>query len=174
MSPKTPYLIQRGEFKSYDGYPRLSKAVYLDYMGSAEFEFDALPKSLRELEQLRDQLSIIYVAEINIQKKGSSKNIPLKVLSPWKDGSEEWSWYKEKLLSLRADELRTKENTGFALNSGRWYKADFWWDIENHVMFSFRQHFAHDILHLLDSSWKYMNEKAEERNACNNLIAGTS
>jgi hypothetical protein len=41
-------------------------------------------------------------------------------------------------------------------------------------MFSFRQHFAHDILHLLDSSWKYMNEKAEERNARNNLIAGTS
>ena len=164
MQPKTPYLIQRGSFKPYEGYPRISDAIRLDYMGSAEFEFGALPESLCALEATKNTLTIITVSEINIPKKGSSKTIPLKVLSPWPEGSAEWQQYKKYLLNMRDGKVRLKENSGFAEETlNRYNRCDFWWDIENHVMWSFRQHFAHDILHLLQSSWDYMNEAASKR-----------
>lgn len=170
-APRKPYLIQRAKFKPYNGYPRISEALDLDYMGSAEFEFGALPKSLRALEAVKDKLVVLDVLDIYTPNR--SRRIPLKVLSPWSEESAEWETYKGYLRDLRENKIQTKERTDFAANPER-SRADFWWDIGNHVMFSFRQHFAHDILHLLDSSWKYMNEKAEERNARNNLIAGTS
>lgn len=160
MKPKTPCLIQRGLFKSYQGYPILSEAIDLDYMGSAEFEFGALPRSLRALDALKNNLTIATVTEISIQKKASSKTIPLKVLSTWAEDTAEWEQYKKYLHDMRNDKLRLKEYSGFDLPSRYRYPADFWWDIENHVMWSFRQHFAHDILHLLQSSWDYMNESA--------------
>lgn len=42
---RTPYLIQRGKIVKplAEHDTRLSKAVNLDYMGSSEFEFGALP-----------------------------------------------------------------------------------------------------------------------------------
>jgi hypothetical protein len=54
----TPYLIQRGEIKRPLVEGRLSEAVNLDYMGSAEFEFGALPKSLRALQSMVDAISL--------------------------------------------------------------------------------------------------------------------
>lgn len=43
----TPYLVQRGKIRHPLVEGRFSDAVNLDYMGSAEFEWGALPKSLR-------------------------------------------------------------------------------------------------------------------------------
>jgi hypothetical protein len=52
---RKPYLIQRANIvkplspKNQAGKVTLSKSVSFDYMGSSEFEFGALPKSLKRL-----------------------------------------------------------------------------------------------------------------------------
>jgi hypothetical protein len=62
----SPYLIQRGTILENSG--ALSDAVRLDYMGRAEFEFGAMPGSLRRMETQQDKLAS-YVFK-DVQSKG--------------------------------------------------------------------------------------------------------
>src|ERR1019366_7565972 len=45
----TPYLVQRGSFKEVDKMEGIDSLIHFDYMGSAEFEYGALPKALKEI-----------------------------------------------------------------------------------------------------------------------------
>lgn len=142
---KKPYLIQRATILRplANKNARLSKAVNFDYMGSAEFEFEALPSSFRAIQAVADDWKQHLVPEICEQDK------MLRVYSAFTEA--ELQEYTQHLLKLRAGHLRTKEATRFEVNYGATFKytepSDFWWDIENHVMFGFDKAFMNRLVH---------------------------
>lgn len=165
---KTPYLIQRAEIeKTRTDEMRLSEAVDLDYMGSAEFEFGATAKSLRALEKAfltnkaegGDLLRVTDVAEITTKSRSGNQK-PLKVLHCFTN--EEFEQYIPFLHKMRDGKLRAKENPLFE-SELKWpftsNSIDFWWDIENHVMWSFDHEVMRKLPLYLQNSWKYMNEQ---------------
>lgn len=150
---RTPYLIQRAEIYHPLREGRLSEAVDLDYMGAAEFEFGALPKSLRALQARVDSISMTTEPRIQEGEKC------LRILHTF--NSDEYEEYLGHLLELRADKRRTKETTRFSANypHGEYSRTDFWWDIDNHVMWSFDKVFMNRLGDHLVASWKYMDDK---------------
>jgi hypothetical protein len=154
---RTPYLIQRATIKTplAEGTSRLSDAVSFDYMGSSEFEWGALPKSLRALQFDQKILKFVKVPEI---MEGEQQ---LRVLHAF-ESDEDFAKYKEYLLRLRGvgEHMRLKERSEFDLTlKSRYDRANFWWDIDNHVMFSFHKIFMNRLQEHLASSWKYMDEQ---------------
>lgn len=155
---RTPYLIQRAEIKTplAESTSRLSQAVSFDYMGSAEFEFGALPKSFRRIESAADKWICRVVEDI---KEGETS---LRVWSSFSD--EEFEAYKVFLMQLRypkdGNRLRTKEGVRFDHDYKSSYsKTNFWWDIDNDVMFGFNKNFMNRVGNYVSSSLSYMNEK---------------
>lgn len=166
MNVNIPYLIQRGRIISdVPNIVYLSKAVQLDYMGSSEFEFGALPRSLREMKRLQYQWSIRCIAECT--ENGNM----LHVLSAFNDVEfEEYSTYIMYLrnygyIKTRQHNFHPKESAEFSMfdrrpdppkkvskNAKRYayvrQLADFWWDIDNGVMFSFNEDFMLNRLQL--------------------------
>lgn len=154
---KQPYLIQRGEINIPLAGPmsRLSQAVKFDYMGSAEFEFGALPKSFRRIESVADEWICRVVEDI---KEGETS---LRVWSSFSD--EEFEAYKIFLMQLRYPKdgarLRTKESVRFEHDyESNYNKTNFWWDIDNDVMFGFNKNFMNRVGDYVSSSLSYMNE----------------
>ena len=148
---KTPYLIQRCTINRPLVNDRLSKAVKLDYMGSAEFEFGATAQSLRALQETANQRALITDC-INCITDGKGRSI--RVLHAF-DGPE-LSKYLAFIARMRNSELLLKEDSGF---DPRWPRsdADLWWDIENHVFWSFDKIFMNRLTACLAASWKYMD-----------------
>lgn len=150
---RTPYLIQRGMIRKNDKISRLSDMVDFDYMGSSEFEFGALPRSLRALQANVDSISSTVEGRIT-GDNGESLRV-LHTFSP-----EDYEVYFGHLTKLREGKLRTKESTRFSVEDKKWFssqKCDFWWDIENHVMWTFKKHFMKQLPDALAESWKYMD-----------------
>ena len=156
-----PYLIQRGVINRplADASNKLSNAVNLDYMGSAEFEFGALPKSLRVLQANK---AVLVQRKLPQIMQGESQ---LRVVTFMDD--EQWAEYSGCLVRLRTNKpspIRTKEGTRFDVESlersarlGLSSTTDFWWDIQNHVMWSFDKQFMNRLPEYLQSSWAYMD-----------------
>ena len=156
----TPYLIQRAEIETPLAAPtaRLSQAVNFDYMGSAEFEFGALPKSFRRIESMADNWKCRIVAEI------TEEDVPLRVWSALTD--EEFTQYVGYLKRMRdpknhGGHLRTKEAVRFEhdYNHGKFNKTNFWWDVDNDVMFGFKKEFMKRVGNYVAASIAYMNEQ---------------
>lgn len=161
-----PNLIQRGTVASNlrPANVRLSEAVDFDYMGSAEFEFGALPKSFRRIEANADSFVMRKVPEIT---KGTAD---LRVWSYLSD--EEFEEYKTYLIRLRyptpKTEIRTKETTRFNADYHAYnpiFETNFWWDVDNDVMFGFKKNFMNRVGDYVASSLKYMNEEKAKRAA---------
>lgn len=155
---RNPYLIQRAEIVRPIAEPteRISNAVRFEYMGSAEFEFGALPESLRAIRALGDKWNRRTVLEI---KEGEAS---LRVYSAFTD--EEFEEYKAHLLRLRDPKARpnTKESTYFEEGrkaASKYIRTDFWWDLDNHVMFGFDKEFMNRLPSYLAASWRYMDEQ---------------
>ena len=132
----------------------ISKAVDFDYMGSAEFEFGALPESIRRIEETGWKIRL--VPEI------MQGEIALRVWSPFSD--EEFEEYKTYLIRLRnpgSHPIHTKEWTRFesAAKMSNYSTTDFWWDIQNDVMFGFDKVFMKRVGDYVVNSLKLMNEK---------------
>lgn len=135
-----PYLIQRMSFKDHlpEKYS-FDDLLSLDYMGSAEFEFGALPKSLREMRDNISEYSIFKIHNVlNIKTgfylflicKDSQKEQYMKYIESMANGS----WRGKEALKL------TPHITGKAYGEkARDYdlNCDAWWDIDNHVIFTF-------------------------------------
>jgi hypothetical protein len=156
---RSPYLIQRAEIRRPFVKGRFTEAVDLDYMGSAEFEFGALPQSLRALQAKIDQINL--TTEPRILEGDRS----LRVLHTF--DRDEYEVYFGYLLELRAGRGHTKETTGFAASSvpSQYYITDFWWDVRNNVMFSFDKQFMNRLSDRLQDSWRYMDQQAAARSA---------
>lgn len=159
---RTPYLIQRAEINRplAPATVRLSQAVNFDYMGSAEFEFGALPQSFRRIEAMADAWKCRTVPEI------MEGEMALRVWSAFTD--EEFEEYKGYLLRLRnpgKDSIRTKEGTRFEAGREKstYSNTDFWWDIDNDVMFGFDKTFMNRVGDYVANSLIYMNEQKAKK-----------
>lgn len=156
---RTVWLIQRATINSPLSPPntRLSNAVRFDYMGSAEFEFGTLPASLRRIQAGFSASTICLVDDILEEDR------PLRVFSYFDD--EQFNEYVSILRDLRTKPFGTvhlKERSEFSLDERTRFsssRADFWWDIENDVMFSFNKNFMNRLMDYLSASFTYMNER---------------
>lgn len=156
-----PYYIQLGTINrplSVFRGQRLSDAVETEYMGNSHFEFGAMPKSLRALQLQFEMIKVRKVESIT-DKDGYI----LRVLSALSD--QDWEIYKKHLHDLRDDKIRTEETTRFAKDyHSKFNNTDFWWDIGNHVMWSFDKQFMNRLKEHLSASLAFMDEqkKAQE------------
>jgi hypothetical protein len=147
-----PWLIQRAEIQKPLADPKeatLTKSLSLDYMGSAEFEFGALPASLRRM-RASGSLQTRLVKSI---RQGDS---PLRVFSYLDD--ETFPQYARILSDLRHGDPRLKEVSRFSLDYPQdGLKTDFWWDIENDVIWSFDKNYMSRLPRYLENSFSVMS-----------------
>lgn len=151
----SPLLIQRAKIVKplADKKATLSNSVRFDYMGSAEFEFGALPSSLRHLKANRDDLAIRMLYDV---KEGESS---LRVLSVMDE--IDFGHYSEYLRELRFEDPPLKEVSYFSIKPKYFLEkekqADFWWDIVNHVMWSFDKNYMNRLIGHLHASFDAMS-----------------
>lgn len=155
---RKPYLIQRGRINRplTPEFTRLSDAVSLDYMGSSEFEFGALPKSFRAIAAANAEVSPVTTLVKEIRENVH----PLRVLFPSSMSSAEREEYLGYINELRYANPRLKEVSRFQHDypsrGADWDLTDFWWDIENHVMWSFDKNFMNRLYTYLLGSFEVM------------------
>ena len=120
------FLIQRGQFR-FEKEESLAKgAVYYDYMGSAEFEFGALPRSYRKImENYKDYVYVntgIYTLDRDELILFVNKKISDDVLESIKSFIENPYRLKE-FSELEKIPKSSKEN--------EYMRTDMWWCIDN-------------------------------------------
>lgn len=126
---KTPYLIQRAKKQKREGKKGIDSLVSFDYMGSSEFEWGALPKSLKRFrENQKEYIDIQY----------SFKKFPSKVVNVVckKKDQDQVCEYLEQLVK---NELQLKEfcdlHAWVNPNENAYNPSDLWWDIDNDFFF---------------------------------------
>jgi hypothetical protein len=157
-----PYLIQRCTIRNDAKLDTGFDAHFsMDYMGSAEFEFGALPNSLKQFTRNINKLQIIEVGVKNY--KGQSM---WAICLP-----EIWEEYKVYMPDLIAEKIRLKEVTRLVqetsgvdrfdkkpIKEGGYNRVSLWWDIDNHVMFAYGK----DIIKLVKKSLEEVIERKKE------------
>lgn len=125
---RTPYLIQRGQFKpiAFGEITGFDSLIQFDYMGSAEFEFGAMPKSLRRIAGAAANYS---VSPSGMEAKDGRV---LFVFCAPTDADEIKTW----LACAAKRAVRTKESTHLPAALGiepdaYGRRTDFWWDLDN-------------------------------------------
>ena len=143
---KTPYLIQRGKFK---GTPQskirgINSLIRFDYMGAAEFEQGALPKSLKRI------VNNINTYTINkVEGYEGVQNQDMYVCCK----QEEVEDIIINAMLLACNQLKLKERCDIRdYMSGMEYANDFWWDIENDFMICFGEENSNNLLTAIKGS----------------------
>lgn len=159
----TPYLIQRLIFKKS---ARTNKGSFddvlgCDYMGSSEFEFGALPKSLKRIAKGFDELALNIYSSLKNHKGQKLTIIAKKSVSEY--------YYSHYMVDLASGKMRLKEQSRFnqAISGKDWrgkqiddyFKVDAWWDIDNDVIFTFGKKNAKKILKAIENT---RNKKKSE------------
>jgi hypothetical protein len=136
----TPWLIQRAKFVSelhpnsqehYKTKKGIDSILKFDYMGSSEFEWGALPKSLTRIRENKDRYGLVC----NYSYKGK----PVTLYMPMnEDGSFDHREIDQYLEHIETKQL--KEWAGFDnyITPEPHFSTlivDFWWDIDNDIMF---------------------------------------
>lgn len=120
------YLVQRASFENRKDKKGIDSLLLFDYMGSSEFEWGALPKSLGRIRKNINEMTFL--------------DIPIrdKVVSVCCHNSQKTE-IKQYLENMVEGKFNTKGFTAFdsyVKNDGYFKdKFDFWWDIENDFFF---------------------------------------
>lgn len=135
---RTPYLVQRATQTTRENKEGIDSILSFDYMGSAEFEWGALPKSLQRMRKDKD----LYVrTQLTLSHSGYSKS--LDVWSKKEDVQKIHEWLQ---LVAKNKHPRCKEFIGLDQHFSKhelsrkgleYRKEDFWWDIDNDFFFWF-------------------------------------
>lgn len=152
-----PYLIQRGDFMYYEkSKTPFGRYIRTDYMGSSEFEWGALPQSLKRMTFHKEQYN--FVINDNIKDE---KGRPMILYAPkcfenecieYSNGLAEDKYNLQERSHLK-DYLNQKDyekRWGFEYQ----YDTNFWWDITNDFFMFFENQ---------DKVEKAMNGLKEER-----------
>lgn len=159
---KVPWLVQRGSINrplgAHEGLP-LSKAVSMDYMGSSYFEGMESSNSLRRLQSV-ESLCKVHKVE-NIFREEAGKKFILRVFGNF-DDEQQFQQYVEWLMLMRDDKLNLEEPSYFEdTESTKAFRhrtsIDFWWDLENDVIFSFDKNFMNRVACHLQASFAVLN-----------------
>lgn len=139
---RTPYLIQRMKFRpeSQIRGNTIDGVLEMDYMGSAEYEFGALPKSLKQICKNFNEFRIVQIKEIqNIQDKC------LYMLTNLNDEQiKEYVKYIQKIIEGKhrlKEWININKHMVKSTTKNEYFgrPEDAWWDIDNHLMFCFVQ-----------------------------------
>lgn len=118
-------LIQRAKFENRDYKKGIDSILSFDYMGSSEFEWGALPKSLGKI---RDSIDDYTYLDVPIKDK---------IVTVFCKNSQK-SEVKQYLTELAENKWNLKEFSDFDHYINPKFmesRTDFWWDISNHLMF---------------------------------------
>ena len=139
-----PYLIQTMRLKKETTGPTLDGMLGMDYMGSNEFEFGALPTSLKRITKNVDKFKYVRTAIPN--HKGDALYLITRLKTE----------YDTHIKNISNDDVHLKERSRLPeMISGKGFmgrdidnysKVDAWWDLENDVMFCFTEELACKIL----------------------------
>jgi len=122
----TTSLIQRGKFKSRPEKVGIDNILLFDYMGSSEFEWGALPKALADMRK-----NITEYTYMDVPMNGkvitvfcNNKHKPdIKI---YLQSLAENKWYLQEYSDFNYYIYPTEHCKSY---------TDFWWDIQNHIMF---------------------------------------
>lgn len=127
------YLIQRGTIRDNDSKTGIDSIIDWDYMGASEYEWGALPNSLK---RIRKNINEYTYLDISVFKKNISvfcNNI---------QKSEVQEYLKELALGKMHTKMASYFNnyvkpSKYELENQKKYPltTNFWWDIENDLMF---------------------------------------
>lgn len=120
------YLLQRASFDNKEHSKGIDKILSFHYMGGSEFEFGALPKSLKNIR-----------ADIENYKYSEhllgGKKFTLFSNNEIRDDFDEW------LVMLKENKIRLKESSffdyAFSEDSSSFLDTDFWWSLDDDFMF---------------------------------------
>lgn len=142
MRERTPYLIQRMMFWKSPRGEGFDDILSMDYMGSAEFEFGALPKSLKRICQLADLLSVELVVPEIIRERDNKALFLI--------GVPEYVEIYQKFMGKISDEgYSTLEFVGLGAEvkaEESFRNHDAWWDLRFDVMFAFGEENAKRVM----------------------------
>lgn len=146
------YCIQRCKKKEkFKTGMRVSQWLQLDYMGSAEFEFGAVPECLRNFNALIEKL----VIESHVVNKKSIYFLctPAQVASV-REALDSWgkNLYKPRL-------QETISVPAILQDTEKFYQDDFWFDIDDNIAFSFEQKDLQHFKQAFTNSVVYMDEQ---------------
>jgi hypothetical protein len=129
---KKPYLIQRAtirpEVKDTD-IKGIDSLLSFDYMGSAEFEFGALPAGLRVSCALFDQLKVHRVDDIRQHGAGAR----LRLICKLEDVEYLTDFWTQQIIKPYGSGLKelTYMECAVTTTSSLKDKANCWWDLDN-------------------------------------------
>lgn len=130
-------------------------------MGSAEFEFGAIPASFRRIQAKADDWRL-HKAE-----KFAGEAETLRIWGAFQNEAQ-FQYYLGFMVDIRTkDAIHLKERSCFDLSSIDFHRRmrfsspeiDFWWDIQNDVMWTFHKIAGNRIGHWVASSLSYMDTK---------------
>jgi hypothetical protein len=137
---KKPYLIQRGIFKDVKGpITGIDQLISFDYMGSAEFEWGSMPKSLKVMCKEAD---LFEVYPTGFQRMDG---VGVFIICKPVDKDTVMGYVEKLALNM----YRLKEFSYFpeALEPKHSYdRIDFWWDIQNQYMFCLGKKNAQNVI----------------------------
>jgi hypothetical protein len=149
------WLIQRGTFKNVakDEITGIDSLLNFHYMGSAEFEWGALPQSLRRIIEANQGLYDFVEIESIKDKESNTARVYCK--------REETSDAIESVKHLSKNDYGYKEFAGMNKyikegieNSYR--VCNFWWDVENDFFVVFgdeKQELLQTAIYKMEEKW---------------------
>jgi len=122
-----PYCIQRAKFANRPESSGIDRLLSFDYMGSSEFEWGALPDSLK---RVRKNISEYVYFEYSFKKN------PSKVVGVFCK-KEQQDFVGNILEEIAEKKFRLKEfcDLDKYIKGDEKYANDFWWDIEQDWFF---------------------------------------
>lgn len=125
---KSPFLIQKANFADQPKSTGLDSIIRLEYMGSAEFEFGAIPKSLA---RIRGNISEYDYTQYAFENSGTK----IVTIFCRKDEVEQTTDYIQGLAE-NMYHLQESCDLKYWVYPGTFKNyCDFYWDIENDFMF---------------------------------------
>lgn len=153
MRPK-PFMIQRGFCEEQDWKNGIDSILRFDYMGSSEFEFGALNKSLK---RIRANVSDYMFRDVVVNDKLITVFCPRNMAEEIINVLEELAEGKYRLQEASYFDIYIypEQHPMFSTLT-----ADHWWDVENDFMFwksddDFTKHFKQKMGGITEDSEDY-------------------
>jgi hypothetical protein len=127
------YLIQRGKFEEHQNRKGIDSIVSFDYMGAAEFEFGALPESLTNIRNQIDKYGYNEFFVLNKPITIFCKHIHIEEIQLYLDSLANNSMSLHE--SSEFDTYIKPSKYAIEWQMKRGHTTDFWWDIDNDIMF---------------------------------------
>jgi len=135
---RKPYLIQRAKIRDISNLNKsgIDQVLQMDYMGSAEFEFGALPNSLKHIrEHLNEYDYFLYNLPTSVKEL-----FPVVIFCRRDHREQIEKFLMDVCYEENPKKIFLKEYCDLVafVNPGKFddtrYANNFWWDIENHWM----------------------------------------